>query len=349
LVTLCVTSAVILSLVSAVVLALLPAPALERWGGELMGPWLLVIPVVVVLQSVQQVLRLWDNRHRQYPRMAQNGVLQSASNSAVSLLAGFWRVLPDGLILGTVVAQTAATAAYVKALWRDRAVFAANRSWSALKSAAVRYRSFAAYGAPALIASRLAQQSLVVLVGAYLGPAALGHVFLIQRVIGLPSTLIGNAFGDVFYENVSRAPKGVAFSKIAYFIARMLLAGVVIYTAIGVFLRYAFVPIFGGEWQDAVAFVPALTLVAFCSFVFAPVSVLFDYFEAQRLNLLWQIGWLVSNVAVFVVCNSFGLSAAQTVLVYGLKQAVWYAVGLSAFVVIARRRRAGPALVHEQR
>src|SRR5690606_23727010 len=76
-------------------------------------------------------------------------------------------------------------------------------SWKSMRSNASRFRDFPIYSMPGILANTLAQNIGNMLVSAFFSVATLGQYALMQRVLNVPSTFVGKAVGQVFYQQAS--------------------------------------------------------------------------------------------------------------------------------------------------
>lgn len=334
-----------LSSAIAVVVALLSGLALFIFrhqiglalGNTAIEYWLFLIPFAVLVTGVQQALSYWGTRRKYYKTVAGNRVLQSGSIATSTLLMGLNGVGAAGLIVGNFLGQVIATSTL---LWRmfgkDHHLFAKITQAEALRLGK-RYISFLKFGVVALLTSSIAQQSLFFLVVSYLNEIILGYISLVQRVIGIPATVIGNNLGDVFYQHISQTPKEKSFQPVLRFAAKLSLFSLGLHIVLYLVCAYFFVWIFGQQWAGAVLFVKYLILVSAFSFVFSPLSILFNYYEIQKINFFWQASWLLSNILIFFLYKRYSWSVESLFLVYAVKQSLLYLIGILGFVFIAKR------------
>jgi hypothetical protein len=102
-------------------------------------------------------------------------------------------------------------------------------------------------------------------------------------------------------------------------------------------IEYLFIIIFGSQWQGALEYAPYLIVVAIFSFIFSPLSMLFNYYEFQGLNFFWQLTWALSNILVFFIFDYLNLSIQQLFLIYTIKQSVIYLFGTAAFIFYSHK------------
>jgi len=200
-----------------------------------------------------------------------------------------------------------------------------------------RYIAFLKFGTPALFTSSVANQSLFFLISIYLNATILGFVSLILRLVSIPSSFLSQNLGSVFYQEISLIKKENSYVKILNFTKKLTLYSFLVYLIVYIFLENYFILIFGEEWKGALVYIKYLVLVASFSFVFSPLSMLFNYFEIQRYNFIWQFVWLLSNIAIFILYEYLKISIEMLFLIYALKQSVLYFMGVILFLVYAKR------------
>jgi cytochrome c oxidase subunit IV len=82
---------------------------------------------------------------------------------------------------------------------------------------------------------------------------------------------------------------------------------------------------------------PYLLIVATFSFIFSSISILFNYYEVQGWNMIWQLIWLLSNILVFLIYKYFNFSINDFFLIYSIKQSLLYIIGIFLFIIYAKK------------
>ncbi|WP_119711888.1 oligosaccharide flippase family protein [Arsenophonus endosymbiont of Aleurodicus floccissimus] len=67
-----------------------------------------------------------------------------------------------------------------------------------------RYRTFLKYSVLAILFNNLSQHLISILISSLFNIITLGFYSLMQRLLGMPSTLIGSSIGQVFLTSESR-------------------------------------------------------------------------------------------------------------------------------------------------
>src|SRR5262249_12093464 len=140
----------------------------------------------------------WSLRRKQFPLIAQTRVVQVASRFTLQLGAALLKFGLPGLLVGETIARASGTGSFVRGFWKEDRNLLAKLKWPAMLSAARQYRHFPlVFSASGLLnAATLAFPGLF-LVGFY-GPTVTGWIALVDRVLGIPSVLIGQSLQQVY-------------------------------------------------------------------------------------------------------------------------------------------------------
>ena len=298
--------------------------------------WLYFIPFSVLLTGLYQSLYFWLNRNKKYKNISTVKVAQSASVSTINISMGVSKYT-GGLIIGSIFGQLVAFLLLLKFTIKNDTLLLSQITRVRIIAVFNRYISFLKFGVIALFTSSLAGQSLFFLVSIYLDVTVVGFISLIQRLISIPSALLGNSLGNVFYQEISQVKKERSYTLILNFTKKLFFYSFIFYFLLYIFLNNYFIVIFGESWSGAVEYIKYLLIVGMFSFIFSPLSMLFNYFEIQNYNFLWQSAWLLSNIGIFVLYASYNISIETLFIIYTVKQVILYMIGISGFLFYARR------------
>ena len=294
-----------------------------------------LIPVLMLLIGVSQSLRVWLNRKKKYRQMAFNRIEQSYISGGLQLFLGFSNYGSIGLIIGQFLGEV--VAAFRLGLYTKNSGYSLKKPNLRSIASLRKYFYLVKFGVPASLSSRAAQESLTVLIGYFMSSGIVGFISLINRVVSVPSSVLGTSLGEVFYQNITETKKNKSYPLVKSFMLKLVCFSIPVYFIFYLILDFSFVWIFGEKWQDALEFVPYLTIVAAFSFIFSPISILFNYYEIQGWNLIWQFLWLISNILVFWFYGVFDLTIDEVFLLYTVKQVLLYIIGLVSFFFYAQK------------
>jgi lipopolysaccharide exporter len=307
-----------------------------RLKGRPLGGLAHWVPLGVLLLATLRVAGYWANRRKDYPTMARSRIAQSGAASAANLTLGALGSGAPGLVAAVLMGVAVAIGMTVRRHCSDfRAMLAV--PIRELRRTAAEYRALAFKGTPGQLVAVAAAQSLLLLTMGYHGAVAAGHIVLIERVAGVISQIIGRSTGDVLLRKASDESPGVAYISVRRAAAWLLAISLAVHAGLYIGVRYLFVPLFGSEWADALDTALAYLAVSAFGFVFAPLSMLYAYLGLLGWNLVWQLVWLASNVAVFAMGASRGWGFDRTFEVFVVKQCALYAIGVVGILWAARQ------------
>jgi teichuronic acid exporter len=293
-------------------------------GNSALASWLVFVPAAAVAVSVSTALQGWTQRCRYFRRSAESNVLAKLGHFG-SVLSGHW-LLPGGggLILAgvgsalTKIAYLGARGRLFCLLWCRRGVTKAARSQGKLAGALVVSHLFMSCTAaiPTLFISH-----------AY-GADLLGQFALAFQIVFIPSSLLGSAIGNVYYQRAAEFwAKGESCAGLWRSTARrLIMIGVPIYSAGAVLSPWLFPVIFGARWSVAGHYASILAICAFFSFATEPLGWTFAVVGEGRYLPLWHAGRLFTTVLVAFSAKLMSLGVDGFLILLVIQMTVWFLV-----------------------
>ena len=163
----------------------------------------MVWPLVALtfLGGVQLVLLQWLLRHRAFPVIARQKVLQSVAVTGLTLLFG-WLAWRSGLVLGYVLGwglYAAATA------WVVARSFPLERGWhaGAIKGVLKAYRDWPLHNAWPAVLNAVASGMAVIFMVAYFDTQTVGEHNFARQYLLVPISMVSVALGQVLFERTA--------------------------------------------------------------------------------------------------------------------------------------------------
>jgi teichuronic acid exporter len=241
-----------------------------RWAGNAaLAPWLVFVPVTGMAMSVSVAMQGGAQRRRLFRRSGEAEVVGKVGYACVTL-AG-WYTLPGagGLVLGWL------GAALGKISWLLRRPLRADsgRLVDLLRLARVYGRMAGSLALSSVFYVSSVAIPSVFIAHAY-GSATLGQYALASMAVCLPTVLLGNAIGSVFYQRAAeRWARGSNFMDIwRSTVKKLLLIGLPLFSAAVLTLPWLFPLLFGKVWRPAGYFGAILALSSFFAFLTCPMD-----------------------------------------------------------------------------
>lgn len=299
--------------------------------GSLLGQpelvrWLPLLSVSVLVTGVYQTLNYWYNRRREYHQMAINRIAQAGCTVLFSLAFGVAGFKSGGLVMGMLVGQLVATTPLVWGLWRTRAQ-REDTTFDRMRAMASRYRGFVTFSLPGDALNALTQQVPLVLLSHFFGATTVGQFSLTQRVLGVPASVVGTAFGDVFRERASaeRIANGHFAHSWRKTFRYLVLLSIPPFVLLFLLSPWFFPAVFGSQWAPAGNYARLLIPFFFLSIVSSSLGRALYVAEWLRADLLWQVGLAtLTTTAVWLAARTG--SASLAIGAYSAAYSVMYLI-----------------------
>lgn len=279
----------------------------SRLDNKFIGFWLYFIPAVVWLLGLYNVLNYLNNRKKSYKDMAKATVYKSVAQAAVQLGFGAIKATASGLISGQIASNLVAN---------TRLAINARRQYSLERISLVemtrlsrRYINFPKYSMWAALFNTSSYQLLNMLITVFYSVATLGFYSLAQRILGIPTSLIGDSIGRVYFQQatIEKNQTGKAVNIFKSTTKKLALLACFFFIPLYFVLPAVFEIAFGEQWRVAGVYSQLVLPIFGFRFISAALSNTNNIFEKQKLALLWQIGLLFLSIGTLFVCGHYQL------------------------------------------
>jgi O-antigen/teichoic acid export membrane protein len=289
-----------LIITASMVLALLVAVLLLGNKDYLAGDVLVLLPFItfgVFALGIYQIFDQWCIRGRLYKVKSQMEVAQAAITNLIKIVAGIQ--IPAGLTLVFITAIAPGIHFFLLAFGITKAKKvekcksaseqpAVNQSYIQLLK---RHKSFPIFRAPQIALNAFSQSLPILMLNYLFGPASAGYYALARTVIGLPSSLVSKAVGEVYYPKLNDALD--AYQPVAPIIRKatmgLLLLGLIPFIALFIYGPELFNIIFGSQWSEAGHYARLLTIFFLFNFINSPCVAAAPVLKIQHGLLVYEI------------------------------------------------------------
>lgn len=280
---------------------------LAMLGSESIAPYVLLVPLSMFFAANMQIAQQWLIRKKQFNITARISVLQSLIINSAK--AGIGWINPAGAVL--IVLATVGYALHAVMLWVgiERSKSFQNILTSDchpkvnLRLLAKRHYDFPLYRAPQNLINAASQSLPVLMLSAFFGPTAAGFYTLGKTVMGMPSILIGQSVGDVFYPRITEAAHNGENLPQLILKATVSLAvvGFVPFGFVVAFGPWLFGLVFGKEWIVAGEYARWLALWLYFGFLNRPSVASIATLSLQGFFLVYELLSVFARVIALVV------------------------------------------------
>ncbi len=290
------------------------------------GNLIFLIPLIILFAGFMQVSRQWLIRTKQFKINAKADFLQSVIVNGGKV--GFGFLMPVSTVLILLSTSINAIRAYI--MWFSAEIPKLNLRYylqygkNNMKKLAKKYYDFPMYRAPESLITGISHSLPILMLSAFFGPASAGFYSIGRTVLSLPSQLIGESVGDVFFPKVTELYNNN--NKITPIIRKSTFAlmgiGIIPYGIIFLFGPFLFSLVFGSEWSMAGEYARWIALWSFTNFFNKPSVKTLAVINAQKYHLLYTIFGIIVRLLALIVGFTFFKSDIYAVMLFGIAGAV---------------------------
>lgn len=322
---LCIIIILLLTSIIFIVLMFFGKYILNLFDAEILFKYRYYIPLGFLVTGIYNILTNLALRRKDFKAITKTKLSQSISGNITKVILGITSFGPIGLILGTILGQSAGITTLAKPILKsNKSIFKSVNKKEILRNLK-RYINFPLYSAPTIFLLSISSQIPVIFISGLYGADTAGLYGLALNITFLPMTFIGKSVQDVFYgEAASIGKKDPLMIKD---LSNKLLKKLIIIGLIPIIILVFWGPdifsiVFGKEWYWAGEYSRLLTLFAFAYLIFHPISVVFSIFERQKRFFVLNIIKLVIVLLIFTVSKLIGLNSYITVLLFSISMAI---------------------------
>jgi len=308
----------------------------ELLGDERISIWLYFIPLTLFFTGLFNILNSYNNRQKYYRDIADATIIKSMVMAVVQVGLGLVKSGASGLISGQILSQFFANMRLLKNIISDRRLLDSIH-WLKIVALARKYKKFPKFSLPSALANVLSGHLSNILISIFYSVTTLGLYSIVQRILGIPSALMGQSIGQVYYEKGMEEKKNSGDVKVLFMftLKRLILLGFPAFLILFFIAEELFAFVFGEEWRVAGQYAQIVIPMFFVRFVVATLSVTYDMFGFLKTELIWQIVLLIGTVLIVVVANFMTIDFKNLLIILTLYTIIMQLISLYMLKKIA--------------
>jgi len=289
------------------------------------APWLYFIPFSIFFIGLFNVLNYYNTRTKHFKIIARANVFKTLGLSVVNIFVGLLKQGPLGLILGQVFSFFFGNYRLSKTVLEQKETIKSLQIED-LKRVAKRYRNFPQLSMPSIFANVLSVNLTNLFTTTLFDIRTLGFYSMANRILGIPTVFIGQAFGQVYMQEASssRQKTGEAYKIFKSTLIKLVLISLPVFVLLYFFSEELFVLFLGEKWRVAGVYARVLVPLFWMRFITAPLSLTNIVFEKQKIALFWQLGLLLLTLIIFLVVYYEHYSFFSFMYLYVIVLALYY-------------------------
>jgi len=279
-----------------------------KLGNDQIRPWLYLIPVSTLLLGIFNSLNFYNIRKKKFKNISISQVTKSSSLGIVQVGIGLLKSSPLGLVLGQLASYFSGNMILFKALKEDK-------NWlqeiqkEKIKQLAVKYKKFPIYSTPSIFINSLNINIVNILISSYFSLTTLGFYSLTQRIIGIPSRVIGNSFSQVYFQRATQEYQDFGHSNVIFLksLKKMFILALPVFFVLFFIAEPAFALVFGEKWRIAGTYAQILVPFAFIRFISSALSITVNIHQKQQYALSINVTLLITTISILYFTKHYQL------------------------------------------
>ncbi len=277
-----------------------------KWlDNEEISIWLYFVPFVVLMLGLFNILNYLNTRKKRYKDIAIANIYKATFMASVQLTLNMVKSGSFGLVSGNVLSHIVANYRLAKNVASDFDL--SKISMHEIKRLGKRYINFPKYSMWAILANNLSTHLTNILVSIYYSVATLGLYSLSQKILGLPSALIGSSIGQVYFQQaiLEKHETGKVTKSFNTTFKKLFTLSILFFVPLYFIVEDLFAFIFGEEWRVAGSYAVILVPFYFIRFISSALSVTISIFEKNHVALVVNITILMTSIFLFLIEKDF--------------------------------------------
>jgi len=292
--------------------------------------WLYWIPISIFLMGIYQPLYYWFNREKEYKHMANSRIVQSSALAASQIFIGLLTKLSaSGLILGQLTAQIIASFYMGRKFFKN--TYGAHKPHKLKQLVlAKKYINFPKFLLVSHTMNAASRQLPNIFFNILLTASVAGYYLLVQRVIGVPMTVVGGAIGDVFRQEASQAyaERGECKAEYKSTLKKLLLISIAPFAVFFFKAPDLFAMVFGAECREAGEYARILTPMFMLQFISSPLANMYLIAKKQKEDLYLNSLIFIFTFFPFLLVYYFSIDITRMLYMFSFIYSFLYLINL---------------------
>ena len=296
--------AISLSLFLLLIILLFDTQIVLLIGNEKIKKWLYLVPISTLFLGIFNSLNFYNIRHKKFKNIAVSQVTKSSALGLIQVGIGLLSNSPFGLILGQIMSYFSGNFILFKTL-KEKKDYKAVINKQKIKSLAKKYKKFPTFSMPAIFLNSLNLNMVSFLISSIFSITTLGFYALTQRIIGIPSRVIGNSLSQVYFQKATEEYNKTGHTNHIFVktVKKLVLIGLPIFIILFFIAEPIFAFVFGEEWLIAGTYAKILVPLAFVRFISGSLSMTISIHQKQEIGMFINILLLVTTILIFYIAK----------------------------------------------
>lgn len=291
---------------------------------DIIESFIYFIPFLLLFSIGQQVMEQWIIRTKQFRLTASVSIIQALFLNGSKIGLGLLSPKSLFLILMTTLGQAVYFALLLLGVKQRESKQVKELEIKSSKKKIIdiikEYKDFPIYRAPQVLVNTLSQNLPTIILSMFFGPAAAGFYAIGRRIVSMPSQIIGNAVGNVFYPKLATTAneRGNISLLVIKATSYLMIIGAIPFGVIIFFGPALFSFVFGDEWEIAGEYARWMSLWMYFGFINNPSVRSLPIISGQKFYLIFTNINVIVSLTMLIIGSSLLKSDIGAIFLYSI-------------------------------
>lgn len=300
--------------------------------------YILLAPISIFFSGQNQIYRIWANRIKKYTLLSINTITTALIIPILSICFGLLTTGARGLFIALLAGHIISPLILKYQLRKHMSLNITRPNMQLVRNYASKYSNFPKYSLGADFISNFSNQIPVFFLSRYFGSSVVGLFQLSNRLLGLPTTILGSSIAEVYRQKANEEfLKHGTFQKVHYQTLKIL--SILSFLGFGItFLSAENIinVLFGQEWINTGKMIKIMCIYYCLRLINSPLSYAIIIKGKQKIDLIASIWFGLSSVLVFVIANHLGLNYFNVLLAFSINYAIAYLIMINYSLYLSK-------------
>ncbi len=285
----------------------------------------------------------WSLRNEKFKSISFQRITNSLSSNFLKVLFGYLHFGSFGIILGTTLGYILSSFKFFQDYFDSKSLFysSSKKTRSLFKT----YSQFPKISLPHVIVDMVRDLIIAFYVAEIFGKSIFGYYVYSTMMLSIPISVIGQSFGQVFYQRVSKlfSDSKDIFNPLFKTFVLLFLIAIIPFSILYFWGGYIFSFVFGNEWKIAGQYSEILSIWMFFNFILSPISNVLIVLNKQKQNFYLGLVSTFGQIICFIILPFFNTNYKTNFInvlwVLSLSQALISIIGILFIFLYSYRER----------
>lgn len=297
-------------------------------GNDRIKKLLYFLPVSILFSGLFNTFNLYNVRKKNFKTISISQVSKFISLGIIQIGIGLLICGAEGLVLGQTIAPFVASVILFKKIVKNDNYKNAIIKLNDLKKLAIKYKKFPFFLLPSIFLEIANVNLINILVSSFFSITTLGFFSITERVLTIPSRIIGQSIKQVYYQKASEEYNdfGSTYKIFITTLKNIVIVIIPIFIFIFFVIEPLFAFVFGEEWRIAGSYAKILIPFFLIRFIYTPLSSTLNIHQKQQYGLFMNLIVLLSTFLIFYFGHIKNIEFIIVLKIFSLILSIEYSV-----------------------